>query len=195
MTTSITWSTSITSERSADPSVEVSHMAYRIALNFEDGITRFIECQPGRPSPTRPIASASTSRSTAATAPAARARASASRASTTTAATSKTRMTEDEAAEGYVLACQMKPQARTASFGSRPPPTSARPACPPTRARSAAIDHLSATTTSFSLKLEAEPPLTFLPGQYVNIAIPDTGRAEALVLVQLVAACARGLAS
>ena len=82
-------------------------------------------------------------------------------------------MTEEEAAEGYVLACQMKPQSdcvvRIAATSNV-----CKTGVSSYKGQISAIDHLSPTTTSFSLKLEAEPPLTFLPGQYVNIAVPDT---------------------
>ena len=82
-------------------------------------------------------------------------------------------LTDEEAAEGYGLACQMRPKsdlvlrvaassdlckARGASFN----------------AKLSAVDRLSDTTLGFSLAVDPAPPLAFLPGQYVNILVPGT---------------------
>ena len=66
-------------------------MSFQIALNFEDGVTRFIECRPNEIVADASYRHGSTSRSTAATVPAAPARRSASPARTTAATTSRRR--------------------------------------------------------------------------------------------------------
>ena len=77
----------------------------------------------------------------------------------------------DEAANGYVLTCQMKPQSDCVI---QVPASSA--ACKTEvstfggRLKTVARD--SATTVSFSL--QAEQPLAFLPGQYVNLQVPGS---------------------
>jgi len=80
-------------------------------------------------------------------------------------------LTDEEAEEGFVLSCQMKPQSDCVV---RVPASSH--ACktqvmayeaPLTR-----IDRESPTTVVFSLKIDE--PLNFLPGQYVNIKVPGT---------------------
>ena len=80
-------------------------------------------------------------------------------------------LTEDEAAEGYVLTCQMKP---TSDCVVRVPASSA--ACKTEvgtyGGKMAKIDRDSPTTVSFTLK--SETPVTFLPGQYVNLQVPGT---------------------
>jgi benzoate/toluate 1,2-dioxygenase reductase subunit len=80
-------------------------------------------------------------------------------------------LTEDEASEGYVLTCQMKP---TSDCVVRIPASSA--ACKTEvgmyGARLASVSRDCATTVSFSL--QAEQPLAFLPGQYVNIQVPGS---------------------
>ncbi|MCP5307646.1 MAG: ring-hydroxylating dioxygenase ferredoxin reductase family protein [Zoogloeaceae bacterium] len=80
-------------------------------------------------------------------------------------------LTEDEAAEGYVLTCQMKP---TSDCVVRVPASSA--ACKTEvgtyGGKMAKIDRNSPTTVSFTLK--SETPVTFLPGQYVNLQVPGT---------------------
>lgn len=80
-------------------------------------------------------------------------------------------MTEEEAAKGYVLTCQMKP---TSDCVVKVPASSA--ACK-TEVGShgshlASINRDSATTVSFTVK--SELPVTFLPGQYVNLLVPGS---------------------
>ena len=85
-------------------------------------------------------------------------------------------LTEDEAAAGFVLSCQMRP---TSDCVVAVPVTSA--ACKMEvarhRGRLIAIDRGSPTTVRFTLKAEA--PLAFLPGQYVNLEVPGTGQVRA----------------
>jgi benzoate/toluate 1,2-dioxygenase reductase subunit len=80
-------------------------------------------------------------------------------------------MTEEEAANGYVLTCQMKP---TSDCVVRVPASSA--ACKTEVGTHGShlqeINRDSATTVSFTVK--AELPVTFLPGQYVNLLVPGS---------------------
>ncbi|WP_448092996.1 benzoate 1,2-dioxygenase electron transfer component BenC [Pseudomonas lini] len=80
-------------------------------------------------------------------------------------------LTDDEAASGYVLTCQMKP---TSDCVVRIPASSA--ACKTVVGSHGGklmdIARDSATTVSFSV--QAERPLAFLPGQYVNLQVPGT---------------------
>ena len=128
---------------------------------FEDGVTRFIECAPTRLLPTHPTARGSTSRSTAATAPAAPASASASPGSTSWATTSREALTEDEASEGYVLTCQMRPDIRLRASDphhvgrGEGGPVSALHRC------DRAIDRLSDTSTAFTIRSTIVPPSVF----------------------------------
>ena len=80
-------------------------------------------------------------------------------------------LAEDEASQGFVLTCQMRP---TSDCVVRVPASSA--ACKTEVGTHASkvtrIDRDSATTVSFAL--EAERPLAFLPGQYVNLTVPGS---------------------
>jgi benzoate/toluate 1,2-dioxygenase reductase component len=82
-------------------------------------------------------------------------------------------LAEDEAAKGYVLTCQMKPKSDCVI---RVPASAA--ACKTEvgshGGRLAQIARDSATTVTFSL--QADRPMSFLPGQYVNLQVP--GRKE-----------------
>ncbi|MCC5967683.1 MAG: ring-hydroxylating dioxygenase ferredoxin reductase family protein [Natronohydrobacter sp.] len=82
-------------------------------------------------------------------------------------------MTEDEAAEGYVLTCQMMPQSDCVI---RIPASSAACKTAPEEvaATVAGVDQLS--ETSFGLRLTLDRPMQFLPGQYVNVSVPGTGK-------------------
>ena len=103
-------------------------------------------------------------------------------------------LTDDEAAEGYGLACQIKPRSdmvlRVAASSEA---CKTRPAAH--AGTIGAVTRLSDTTVAFTLRTG---PLAFLPGQYVNIVVPGTtqhrsysfssppGAAEATFLVRTI---------
>ncbi|HEU4513241.1 MAG TPA: benzoate 1,2-dioxygenase electron transfer component BenC [Nocardioidaceae bacterium] len=83
-------------------------------------------------------------------------------------------LTEDEAAQGYALPCQMVPES---DLVLQIPTTSevAKTAAGTHRGTVTAIDRHSDSTVGFSVALENRAGLAFLPGQYVNVAVPGTG--------------------
>ena len=152
-------------------------MTYQIALSFEDGVTRFIECRPNEA-----VADASyrqriniplDCRDGAC-------------------GTCKSfcesgsydggdyideAMTEDEAQQGYVLTCQMVPESDCII---RIPATSdvAKTSISTYSGAISSIDPLSETAIAFSIKIDNRSALGFLPGQYVNIQVPGTDQAR-----------------
>jgi benzoate/toluate 1,2-dioxygenase reductase component len=146
-------------------------MSHNVALNFEDGVTRFIECRPGET-----VADASyrvginiplDCRDGAC-------------------GTCKCRvqsgdydggsyiedaLTDEEAAEGLALACQMQPETDLVLdiFASS---EVCKTKGQTFQTRLKAVDRLSNTTIAFSL--EGAEELAFLPGQYVNVLVPGT---------------------
>lgn len=80
-------------------------------------------------------------------------------------------MTEDEAAEGYVLTCQMMPQSDCVI---KVPASSAvcKTAPEQVEATVLGVDRLS--DTSFGLRVSLARPIGFLAGQYVNVSVPGT---------------------
>ncbi len=78
-------------------------------------------------------------------------------------------MTEDEAAQGFVLTCRMRPKSDcvlkvpTSSAACKIEATSHEGVL-------SSIDRGSPTTVTFSLNIDR--PLAFLPGQYVNLQVP-----------------------
>ncbi|TCZ57298.1 benzoate 1,2-dioxygenase electron transfer component BenC [Roseicella aquatilis] len=146
-------------------------MTHRIALNFEDGVTRFVEARAGET-----VADASyrvginiplDCRDGAC-------------------GTCKCRvesgrydggsyiedaLTEEEAAGGLALACQARPESDlVVAIPASSEVCKTRGQSFETRLRG--VDRLSETSIAFTL--EAPAGLAFLPGQYVNILVPGT---------------------
>ncbi|MFD7599720.1 benzoate 1,2-dioxygenase electron transfer component BenC [Streptomyces mirabilis] len=152
-------------------------MSFQVALNFEDGITRFIECRPDET-----VAEASY-----------KARINIpldcrdGACGTCKSLCESGRydggdyieeaLTDDEAASGFCLPCQMTPHS---DLVLRIPSSSAaaKTAAATHTATLAAIRRHSATTVEFTLDVDDRNGLDFLPGQYVNIAVPGTGQAR-----------------
>jgi NAD(P)H-flavin reductase/ferredoxin len=153
-------------------------MTYQIALTFEDGVTRFVECREGE------LVSDASYRSRINIPLDCR---------DGVCGTCKSfcesgryemgdyvvdeAMTEDEADQGYVLTCQMTPESDCII---RIPATSdvAKTSVSTYAGEIAAIDALSGTAISFSIRLDNRSSLAFLPGQYVNIEVPGTDQAR-----------------
>jgi benzoate/toluate 1,2-dioxygenase reductase component len=153
-------------------------MTHQIVLNFEDGVTQFIQCRDGEL-----VSDASY------------------RASINipldcrdgVCGTCKSfcesgeyelgdyvvdeAMTEDEAAARYILTCQMTP---LSDCVLQIPTTSnlAKAGVSAHSGRIIAIDRLTETTTGVSIALDNRDALGFLPGQYVNIRIPGTDQSR-----------------
>jgi benzoate/toluate 1,2-dioxygenase reductase component len=151
-------------------------MGHSIALNFEDGVTRFIECRPGET-----IADASYSAGINIPLDC----------RDGVCGTCKCRveageydrgnyledaLTEEEAAEGLALACQTRPKMDLVVAIA-----ASSEACKTRgqtyRSRLCAVDRLSETTIAFSLDRTDE--FAFLPGQYVNVLVPGTDQRRA----------------
>ena len=146
-------------------------MSYNIALQFEDGVSRIIPCDAGelvadaayRAKINIPLDCRDGACGTC--------KCHCESGSFTMGEYIEDALTDDEAAEGFVLTCQMKP---TSDCVVRVPASSA--ACKTEVGTHASkvtkIDRDSPTTVSFAL--EAERPLAFLPGQYANLTVPGS---------------------
>lgn len=150
-------------------------MTYKVALNFEDGVTRFIEARPGevvsdasyRVGINIPLDCRDGACGTC--------KCFVEAGEYDPGDYIEDALTDDEAAEGYGLACQMKPKTdlvlRIAASSDVCKTKGAS-----YKAQLAAVDRLSETTLGFSLKVDAGSgaALSFLAGQYVNILVPGT---------------------
>ena len=146
-------------------------MSYNIALQFEDGVTRIIPCEANelvadaayRAKINIPLDCRDGACGTC--------KCHCESGTFTMGEYIEDALAEDEAAEGYVLTCQMKP---TSDCVVRIPASSA--ACKTEvstyAGRMARIARDSSTTVSFTL--QAERPIAFLPGQYVNLLVPGS---------------------
>jgi len=82
-------------------------------------------------------------------------------------------MTEEEAAEGQVLTCQMYPESDCVV--SIPASSDiAKTGVIPYTGKISAIHRLSDNELSFAISLDNQDALTFLPGQYANVTVPGT---------------------
>jgi benzoate/toluate 1,2-dioxygenase reductase subunit len=149
-------------------------MTFQIALNFEDGATRFIDCNPGekvldaayRNKVNLPMDC-----------------------SDGVCGTCKCRaeqgeydlgddyiddaLTPDEAEEGLVLTCQMVPSSDCVI--AVPVPSSACKLKPEEHgSQLTSVELVSDSTIVVKLKVDKPDALHFLPGQYVNITVPGT---------------------
>ena len=81
-------------------------------------------------------------------------------------------MSDEEAEQGYVLTCQMIPESDCVL---RVPASSAvcKTAPEAVEGEVLGVDRLS--ETSFGLRVKLSKPIGFLPGQYVNVTVPGTG--------------------
>jgi benzoate/toluate 1,2-dioxygenase reductase subunit len=80
-------------------------------------------------------------------------------------------MSDEEAEQGYVLTCQMIPESDCVL---RVPASSAlcKTAPEAVEGEVLGVDRLS--ETSFGLRVKLAKPIAFLPGQYVNVTVPGT---------------------
>ena len=87
-------------------------------------------------------------------------------------------LSEDEVAEGYVLTCQMRAESDCVI---RIPASSQLCKTEPASFEAASSDvrQLSASTIALSIKGEALSRLAFLPGQYVNLKVPGSEQSRA----------------
>jgi benzoate/toluate 1,2-dioxygenase reductase subunit len=151
-------------------------MDHSIALNFEDGVTRFIECRPGET-----IADASyrvginipldCRDGVCGTCKCRVASGEYDRGSYLEDA-----LTEEEAAEALALACQTRPKTDLVvaiAASSEACKTGGQTY----RARLHSVDRLSEATIAFAL--DRADAFTFLPGQYMNVLVPGTDQRRA----------------
>ena len=146
-------------------------MTHRIALNFEDDVTRFITARDGetiadaayRERINIPLDCRDGACGTC--------RCHVESGGYDPGSYSEDALTAEEAAQGFALACQARPTAdMVVSIAASS--DVCKTAAHSVAARLAAVERLSPTAIAFTV--EAEAPLPFLPGQYANVTVPGT---------------------
>jgi benzoate/toluate 1,2-dioxygenase reductase component len=160
-------------------------MAHQIAFRFEDGVTRFIEANP-----TETVADAAYRQGVNIPLDC---RDGACGTCKCLAESGRFEMgeyiedalSEDEAARGYVLTCQMRAKGNCVVAGAGflvgvPHPAGGG------EAAISEVRQLSPSTLSLTLKDASLDKLAFLPGQYVNLQVPGTDQTRAYSFSSLV---------
>lgn len=150
-------------------------MSYNIALQFEDGITRFISCNDNeklsdaayRQKINIPLDCRDGACGTC------RGFCESGKYDMPESSYIEDALEPADAAKGYVLACQMKPKSDCVV---QIPASSAscKIAVSNFNGSVEQVQTVSESTISFSIKLDNPAELDFLPGQYVNVTIPGT---------------------
>jgi benzoate/toluate 1,2-dioxygenase reductase subunit len=150
-------------------------MSFNIALQFEDGVTRFISCNPNekladaayRQKVNIPLDCRDGACGTC------RGLCESGSYDMPPESYIEDALEEQDAAAGHILACQMRP---TSDCVVKIPATSA--ACKTEVASHtgtmAAVERVSDSTFAFKIDLANPDALDFLPGQYVNVNVPGT---------------------
>ncbi|MFR0692057.1 benzoate 1,2-dioxygenase electron transfer component BenC [Enterobacterales bacterium AE_CKDN230030158-1A_HGKHYDSX7] len=154
-------------------------MNHKIALNFEDGVTRFIDASPSetvadaayRQGINIPLDCRDGACGTC------KCFAEAGRYDLGQEYIEDA-LSEDEAGQGYVLTCQMRAQSDCVV---RVPASSqvCKTAQASFAASISAVRQLSESTIALSIKGESLSQLAFLPGQYVNLSVPGSEQSRA----------------
>lgn len=151
-------------------------MEYNIALQFEDGVTRFITCAANetlsdaayRQQINIPLDCRDGACGTC------RGLCESGEYDLPESSYIEDALTPEEAAKGYVLACQTRPRSDCVI---KVPASSAacKTGVTSYQGKLAAVDKLSDSTIGFSIDLGETAVPAFLAGQYVNVEIPGTG--------------------
>ncbi len=151
-------------------------MTYNIALQFEDGVTRIVPCNEGelacdaayRAKINIPLDCRDGACGTC--------KVHCESGSYTQGFYIEDALSEDEAAKGFVLTCQMKP---TSDVVLRIPASSAvcKTEVGTYGAKISSISRDSATTVDFTI--QCDRTVAFLPGQYVNLQVPGSKETRA----------------
>ena len=160
-------------------------MSHHIALQFEDGVTRFIDAAP-----TETVADAAYRQGVnipldCRDGACGTCKCFAESGQFTMGEYIDDALTEEEAAEGFVLTCQMRAQSNCVI---RVPSSSSvcRTQQASYEAAISEVRQLSPSTISLSVHSDTLNKLAFLPGQYVNLQVPGSAQTRAYSFSSLI---------
>ena len=151
-------------------------MTYRIALNFEDGVTRFVDARDAETIADTAYRLGMNIPLDCRDGACGACKCKVETGSFESGFYIEDALSDDEAAQGYALACQAKP---TSDMAISVLASSAACKTKPQdwQTKMVGVERLSETSLAFTL--EKPEGLTFLPGQYVNVGVPGTGETRA----------------
>lgn len=151
-------------------------MTYKIALNFEDGVTRIIDCAADEKLSDAAFRQKINVPMDCRDGVCGTCKCKAERGDYALGFYLEDAMTEDEAAAGMVLTCQMMPKSDCV-VAIPASSLACKTGAQTVQASVAGVEALS--ETSFRLRVTLPAALPFLPGQYVNVQVPGTSATRA----------------
>lgn len=151
-------------------------MTYKIALNFEDGVTRIIDCDADEKVSDAAFRQKINVPMDCRDGVCGTCKCKAERGDYELGFYLEDAMTEEEAAAGMVLTCQMMPKSDCV-IAIPASSTACKTGAQTVQATVAGVEALS--ETSFRLRVTLPAALPFLPGQYVNVQVPGTSATRA----------------
>jgi benzoate/toluate 1,2-dioxygenase reductase subunit len=146
-------------------------MAYNIALNFEDGVTRFITCGPDDTVADASFRAGINIPMDCREGACGTCKCRAESGEFDEGVYIEDALTEQEFAQGYALACQMRPRSNLV-ISIAASSTACRVKSGTIATHLTAVERLSNSSIAFTL--QAPSALAFLPGQYANVMVPGT---------------------
>jgi benzoate/toluate 1,2-dioxygenase reductase component len=146
-------------------------MTHSIALNFEDGVTRFITCGPDDTVADASFRAGINIPMDCRDGACGTCKCHVESGNFDEGVYIEDALTEQEFAQGYALACQMRPRSELV-ISIAASSKACRIKSQPVATHLVAVERLS--TTSIAFTLEASSALAFLPGQYANLTVPGT---------------------
>jgi benzoate/toluate 1,2-dioxygenase reductase component len=146
-------------------------MAHSIALNFEDGVTRFIPCDPDETVADASFRAGINIPMDCRDGACGTCKCHAESGDFDAGSYIEDALTGQEFAQGYALACQMRPRGDLV-ISIAASSTACRIKSQPVATQLIGVERLSDTSIAFTL--EALSALSFLPGQYANVTVPGT---------------------
>jgi benzoate/toluate 1,2-dioxygenase reductase subunit len=151
-------------------------MTYKIALNFEDGVTRIIDCEADEKVSDAAFRQKINVPMDCRDGVCGTCKCKAERGNYELGFYLEDAMTEEEAAAGMVLTCQMMPKSDCV-VAIPASSLACKTGAQTVQATVAGVDALS--DTSYRLRVKLAAPMGFLPGQYVNVQVPGTDQTRA----------------
>lgn len=148
-------------------------MAHSVALNFEDGVTRIVETRPNETVADAAYRNGINIPLDCRDGACGTCRVFCEAGTFDGGSYIEDALTDDEAAEGYGLACQMRPATDLVlRIAAASDVCKVKPGAISTTL--ASVTRLSPTTLAFALAVDPADPVRFLPGQYVSVQVPGS---------------------